>query len=430
MDHLGAAVPANDLATACFVPGERATMGAGDRSNEVRVALYSHDTMGIGHLRRNLLIAEALAAGSSRADILLIAGAREASAFGLPRGVDCLTLPSLRKDENGKYDSLRLHLKLDDLIELRGRTIETALDHFRPDVFIVDKVPRGVQGELDRALCRLRDQGRTALVLGLRDILDDPATVEREWRSTASEEAVRDFYDAIWVYGDPAVYDPVVEYSFSKTAAAKVRYTGYPDQRKRSRYASEGAGDPIEHLLSAQGELILCMVGGGQDGDQLAEAFSQVEFAPGTFGVLVTGPFMPADVSRRLKLRAASNPRLHLLTFVTDSDSLMRRADRVIAMGGYNTVCEILAFEKVALVVPRVKPRLEQLIRAERMRELGLLDLILPDALTPQSIASWIAEPRLPPPVRDLIDMNALARLPSLLGELLPVSPIHFSPTI
>ena len=67
-----------------------------------RVALYSHDTMGIGHMRRNLLIAQALAHGPQPVSILMVAGAREVSAFGLPPGVDCLTLPSLFKDDKGQ----------------------------------------------------------------------------------------------------------------------------------------------------------------------------------------------------------------------------------------------------------------------------------------------------------------------------------------
>ena len=390
-----------------------------ERPRNLRVVLYSHDTMGIGHLRRNLLIAEALASGPSHADILLIAGAREASAFGLPPGVDCLTLPSLFKDDSGKYRPLRLNLPLEELIELRSRTIEAALDRFRPDALIVDKVPLGAVNELVPSLDRLRSSGLTRVILGLRDVLDDPATVDREWRQAGSEEAVRDYYDAIWIYGDSAVYDPVSEYGFTAEVAAKVRFTGYPDQRKRTRFAETGGGETLEGLLDSPGRLYLCMVGGGQDGADLAEAFSQVNFPPGTKGVLVSGPFMPPEVNHRLSLRAASNPHFIVLKFVTDSDALLRRADRVIAMGGYNTVCEVLAFEKVAMIVPRVRPRLEQMIRAERMRDLGVLDVLVPDELSPAALTEWLARDKAAPCVRDRIDMNGLRNLPGLLAEVL-----------
>jgi predicted glycosyltransferase len=48
-------------------------------------------------------------------------------------------------------------------------------------------------------------------------------------------------------------------------------------------------------------------------------------------------------------------------------------------MGGYNTYCEILSFDKPALIVPRVAPRQEQLIRAKRAAELGLIEMLLPE---------------------------------------------------
>ena len=48
-------------------------------------------------------------------------------------------------------------------------------------------------------------------------------------------------------------------------------------------------------------------------------------------------------------------------------------------MGGYNTYCEILSFDKPALIVPRVQPREEQLIRARRAAELGLIEMLLPE---------------------------------------------------
>jgi predicted glycosyltransferase len=48
-------------------------------------------------------------------------------------------------------------------------------------------------------------------------------------------------------------------------------------------------------------------------------------------------------------------------------------------MCGYNTFCEVLSFDKPALIVPRTHPRQEQLIRATRASELGLVDMLLPE---------------------------------------------------
>src|SRR5437870_3977406 len=112
-----------------------------------RVVLYSHDAIGLGHVRRNLLIAQALAASSVKA-ILLIAGAHEAGLFPMPLGVDCLSLPLLCKDSDGRYRPRHLEISTEEMISLRREMILTAVAAFQPDALIVDKVPRGVLGEL------------------------------------------------------------------------------------------------------------------------------------------------------------------------------------------------------------------------------------------------------------------------------------------
>src|SRR3546814_18704154 len=54
----------------------------------------------------------------------------------------------------------------------------------------------------------------------------------------------------------------------------------------------------------------------------------------------------------------------------------MDRASGVVCRGGYNTFCEVLSFDKRALVVPRTEPRMEQHIRAERAQDLGLARML------------------------------------------------------
>src|SRR5687767_4439403 len=192
-----------------------------------RVALYSHDALGIGHLRRNLLIAGSLAGADGGASVLMLAGVPEATAFHIPPRVDVLTLPALRKMAEGGYEPRRLGISADNLLGLRANALRAALESFEPDVLIVDKLPLGVAGELRPTLESLSARGRTRCVLGLRDVLDDPARVRLEWAHRGYEAAVDRFYEAVWVYGDARVYDPVREYGFGQALARKVRYTGY-----------------------------------------------------------------------------------------------------------------------------------------------------------------------------------------------------------
>src|SRR5437867_44024 len=237
---------------------------AGDR--RPRIVLYSPDTMGLGHMRRNLLIAQVLARPPLEAIVLLVAGARRATAFPLPDGADILTLPALRKESDGSYRSRRLHVSLHELIALRSNAILASISAFNPDVFIADNVPRGAVRELDAALRELRSRGRAHCVLGLRDVLDEPAAVARDWNRAQNEEAVREFYDSIWVYGDPSVYDVAREYGFSREVAAKIRYTGYLDQRSRLELADDKGAPPIGRLNLPPGRPALFFLGGGPGG--------------------------------------------------------------------------------------------------------------------------------------------------------------------
>ena len=293
----------------------------------------------------------------------------------------------------------------------------------KPDVLIVDNVTSGALRELDPALEALRARGRTRLVLGLRDVLDDPVMLQDEWARAQNHEAVLRYYDAIWVYGDPAVYDPVREYGFAPDVATKVRYTGYLDQRARTRYAGRQREDPIALLGLPPGPLALCLVGSGQDGAQLAEAFAQAELPNDTNGVLVTGPSMPLDARRRVARAAAGRPGRRIVRFLSEPTRLVRRAAHVVAMGGYNTICEVLSFRKSALIVPRVAPRREQLIRAKRLEALGLIDVLHPADLTPRALSDWLARERTPPLARRRVDLDGLTRVPRLVEELLATTP-------
>lgn len=389
---------------------------------QLRIALYSHDTQGLGHIRRNVAIAEALAAGLDQPAILLITGAPVAGAFELPPGTDCLTLPALGKNPNGQYHARSLGIGLTRLIELRSAMIHAALTAFAPDVLIVDKVPQGALDELLPALKALKATGKTRCILGLRDILDDPATTRSEWRKSHSDELIRTYYDAVWIYGDPAVYDAVTEYSLTPEVAAKVTYTGYLNRlQTRTQPVSQERG-VLDTLPNDGRRLILCAVGGGQDGYPVARAFAQATFPADVVGVLLTGPFMPAAQHSELQALTQQQPNLHLINFTADPTPLYQRADAIIGMGGYNTTCEILASQKQALLVPRVTPRLEQWIRAQRLADLGILDIIHPDQLSPARLTHWMQQRIRPQQARQPIDLNGLPRLPYLLTELVTTS--------
>jgi predicted glycosyltransferase len=407
-------------AVALFPPRTRGKAHRrGRRTGASRVVLYSHDTLGFGHLRRNLLIAGALRRLDPAPDVLMIAGMREAGAFDLPPGVDCLTLPAYAKQADGSYGPRDLGDALAPLALLRASAIEAAVASFDPDLMIVDNVPRGAEGELDAALRRLSRTGRTRIVLGLRDVIDEPAAVRRQWLRQRNFEAIRDHFDEVWIYGDPDFHDPVAAYDLGAEVRARARFTGYLDQRAR---LEGGVAETVLDTLVRDDPrpFVLCTVGGGRDGAALAEAFARTRLPRGHRGILITGLQMPEAARAGLVRHAASRSDLAVVEFVPEPVALVRDAAAVIAMGGYNSVAEVLSFGKRALVVPRIRPRAEQRIRAERLAERGLLDMLHPDHLSPEALATWLAAgPSQAASPSPALDMRGLDRVRDFAEESL-----------
>ncbi|HSM80933.1 MAG TPA: glycosyltransferase [Nodosilinea sp.] len=423
-------------AVTCLVS---AAQGAGARSQRrgrpraqaaarPRIVLYSHDTMGLGHKRRNLLLAEALGNSGLNADILLISGMGDANALPNVPGLDSLTLPALHKTADGQYQARRLGLGLKEIVALRSQLILSAIKGFRPDLLIVDNVPRGALRELDASLAYIHRHLPTRCVLGLRDVLDSPAAVRRDWQRADNLAALRRHYDTVWIYGDPAIYDPRREYRFPADITAKMRPLGYLNRRPRRPQQNAALLAQIQQLaLPPEGELVLCQVGGGQDGAALALAFAQAPVPVGTTAVLLTGPFMPAEVQQQLRALALGNPRLRLVDYLAEPTLLLERASRVVAMAGYNTTCEILAYRTPALLVPRTSPRQEQWIRAERLHRLGLVDLLHPRDLSAAALGDWLHRPLAPPPSGPAVDLSGLDNLLLDLQRLLAPAPLTAS---
>lgn len=385
-----------------------------------RVVLYSHDTMGLGHMRRNILIARSLAESRLHANVLLVSGAKEIGRFELPSGIDCLVLPSYRKSATGSYESRHLDMQTKELVNMRAHTINASVTAFEPDVMVVDNVPRGALNELDDTLSGINAKGCTQLVLGLRDVLDAPEATRAEWSKRNNLNTIQWHYDEVWVYGDPDIYNLCDSYGFGPAFDEKVLFTGYLDARKRaSPRASDILSPAADDELPARQAYNLCLVGGGQDGFALAESFALAGQPPGTLGLLITGPFMDPEKTALLERIAATRTDLEILGFVAEPTRLLRNARRVVAMGGYNTVNEVLAFGRPTLIVPRVRPRLEQIVRAERLEALGYVDMLHPDDLAPQAVTQWLAKPDEQLPHADQpIDLTGLNRLIDFVDRL------------
>lgn len=379
-----------------------------------RIAFYSHDTMGMGHLRRNMLIASALSSGRCQADTLLIAGTREAGFFAEQAGLDCVTLPALTKNRDGEYSARHYGWSLEETTRLRGRVIASALLAFRPDILVVDKLPQGICNELQRTLKLIRSRVQTHCVLGLRDVLDEPKVAIREWESSNNDAIIEKYFDEVWVYGDPNLYDCRAEYRFVNSTLDRIRFTGYLDQKSRCGSAALAS--------RSKQPLALCVVGGGQDGVGLAKAFVEGGVPKGWRAAVITGPFMPMADKQQLIQAAiercpAGGEPMKIIDQLVEADDYVSQADRVVAMGGYNTVMAVLSFRKPALIVPRTRPRAEQWIRAERLAAANLITALHPSDLSPLAIRNWLAQSDVADPAEHQIDLSGLDRIQSTVME-------------
>lgn len=382
-----------------------------------RVALYSHDTQGLGHVRRNITLASALVAANPATDVLLLTGSPEAAALPLPPRTDIVTLPTLHKDERGGYRARRLSSTLGEVISLRGRILTAALTGFAPDLLIVDKVARGVDGELDQSLRALRAAG-SHIVLGLREVLDRPDVARREWDAAQTTEAITCWYDEVWVYGDPTVYDLAAECNFPAAVTRRLRYTGYLGNGRNLGAVPRRRTDAPAPLPTDP--YLLCLVGGGQDGGALAQAFAAAPLPAGHHGVIVTGPYMQAGVCEELRLTCAARPELTLLDYVPDLERFIASATGVVSMAGYNSVCELLAAGSRTLLVPRTRPREEQAVRARSLQRRGLVDVLDLDRVRPDRLAQWFTDAvrmrAVPAPA--MVDLAGLVRVGRYAQEL------------
>src|SRR5438045_4412424 len=146
--------------------------------------------------------------------------------FDFSSRVDFVRIPGVIKLRNGEYVSLNLHIDIEETLAMRSSIIRHTAEIFDPDILIVDKEPLGLRGEVRPTLDLLRRRG-TPLVLGLRDVMDEPGALETEWERKNAIPALSEYYNEIWVYGLPQICDPLAGLELPASVRRRMVYTGY-----------------------------------------------------------------------------------------------------------------------------------------------------------------------------------------------------------
>ena len=372
----------------------------------MRYMLYSHDTYGLGHLRRSMRIAVAVVHQDDSANVLIVTGSPHASSFGLPHGVDVVRLPAITKARSGAYETRTLGVTVDDTVRLRSGLIEATAERFRPDVLLVDHAPAGLAGELLPVL--LGPARPPSVVLGLREIIDKASRVDDSWRREGVWGLLHEAYDDVVVYGDPTVRTTAQELDLDARLGVPVDHVGYV------------ACPPVEGTSATNRcRTILVTSGGGGDGGPLVRRMLDYAMRHPRHDVewqIVTGPFMSSRRVAQLQSAAGGIAGLQVTRFARDMEQRISASAGVVAMAGYNTTVELLSAGTPGLLFPRTAPRLEQWIRATRLSRRADLRVGNIASTTDDEISDWVegslaTGPRLPAAVLLNGASNAASRL-------------------
>lgn len=318
-----------------------------------RYLFSSHDGYGLGHARRNTLIAQALLRHDPLAEIVVVSGiSPKRWVFSVPR-IQVVHVPPLVKDADGSYATSRT--TFEGAVAERQRIFRREVESFRPDVVIVDRHPFGIADELRDGLVTAKESG-ASLILGLRDVLDEPSIVQGELEGRGWRGAT-DLYDRFLVYGSRNLCDHEEEYGLPVTPS----YCGFVTE--------------VAPAASSTRDLLVVAAGGGGDGERVFELGASILAANRLWrGLLAVGPYANERAVESLGIHEPD--RIEVRRNVQGYTSILTRAWGTIQMAGYNSTFEALGAGLRPILVPRRSPRREQAIRATRLAALGLADVV------------------------------------------------------
>jgi len=388
-----------------------------------RVIFYCQHVLGVGHLVRSTEIIRALCPHFS---VLLISGGEPVDGFRFPSDVEVVNLPALQTDAD--FSELQVCTSsrgIEEVRDARKALLLSVLDEFVPDAFVIELFPFGRKRfafELIPALEHIHQQhNRAKVVCSLRDIL-----VQKRNQNEHEERVCRivnRYFDLILVHGDPHFQKLDETFSRLGDLNCPIRYTGYVAQRSPETQGVSGKIAPTVEPF------ILVTIGSGRyrNGQKLLR--STIETAPLLLQelphrfVIFAGPFIPQEEFLNLRELAAQQPNITLARYTPDLMPYMKRADLSISMGGYNTIMNILSTGARAIVFPyTANDDQEQYIRAAKLDQLGVIDVLHPDALEPPKLAAVIRAALRRAPAHFECDLRGAEKSARLMKEFLHVA--------
>jgi predicted glycosyltransferase len=354
--------------------------------NQPKLLFYCQHSLGMGHLVRSFRLVSVL---SQDYDVIFINGGPVPQGIEAPNNIHLEHLPPLGMSEDGRsLVSRDPQYSVEQAKQIRQQTIMQLFWQHQPAVILIELFPFGRKkfaDELIPLLASAQQQAIKPLVLcSLRDILVCNRDNQQQFDDRASK-ILNQYFDAVLLHCDPAF--ATLEEFFNPEVALQIPVynTGFVAPPAPTRQPK-----PCERR-------IVVSAGGGIVGGALYQAAIDAQkiiwnkaAIPMT---LVAGPFLPKTEWQTLKQRAANTQGLTLYRTVPGLMPLLVNSVISVSQCGYNTAMELMQSKIKALVVPFQTPsENEQMNRAKKLQQAGVISLLDPQQLDSETLARSILD--------------------------------------
>ncbi|WP_415878454.1 glycosyltransferase family protein [Methylomonas sp. TEB] len=378
-----------------------------------RLLLYCQHSLGMGHWVRAMTLANAL---SREFRVTFLNGGRAPDHRATVADLDMLNLPPLGMGEDHQLYSQDDRYSVKEALALRRQLILDTYALLRPDVVLIELFPFGrkkLAGELLPLLkaARRDKQARPLVLCSLRDIMVN-ARKDQSRHDERARWLTDRYFDGLLVHADPRFARLEDSFKPRHPLQTPLLYTGFV------------APGRVPTAIKPPRRGVLVSAGGGMVGAPLFQAAIQAhvinwpaETLPMT---IVAGPFLPEADWQVLVTQAQGIEGLTLVRSVPAMQPLLEAHRLSVSQCGYNTVMDILESRTPALVVPFVRGQEdEQIQRAQKLAELGLVEMLNPAELTGQRLAERILQLRDFSPNPAGLDLAGADTTVGLIQELL-----------
>jgi predicted glycosyltransferase len=355
-----------------------------------KIMFWCQDLSGTGHFIRTIEIATSL---TSFFEVCFINGGEIIPDFKIPSDIKIINLPAIKRNiESKEIQAADLSQNLKVIKEYRKNKLLEVFDKFIPDILVTEFFPFGrlifsdeLIALLERA--RLKDSS-TKIVSSVRDILAKRNNQELHDKKVV--ELLNQYFDMVLIHGDPNFARIEESFSLVDQIKCKIAYTGYVVQKNTNNHLNY----PILNI-NPQKQIIVVSVGGGESGYELIEATIEaskiIENAIPHEVHIFLGLYTTESKLLSLQISAKDSQNVFVKRYDTRFLDYLEKACLSISKCGYNTTMNILSTGVRAIVYAGgTNTNPEQSIRAKKLENIGIIELIDLDDLKPNLFAEKI----------------------------------------